>query len=59
MRTQFSEEFIPIQRKRRSIPSHLQERVEGELNKLIDQKHKIKLDKCSDRQFISSIVITA
>ena len=31
---------------------HLQERVEGELNKLMDQK----LDKCSDRKFISSIV---
>ena len=40
------------------IPIHLQERVEVELNKLIDQKHIIKLDKCSDRQFISPIVIT-
>ena len=59
MRTQFSKEFIPIQRKSQRIPSHLQERVEGELNKLIDQKHIIKLDKCSDRQFISPIVITA
>ena len=32
--------------------------MERELNKLIDQKHIIKLDKCSDRQFISPIVIT-
>ena len=40
------------------IPVHLQERVKKELNKLIDQKHIIKLDKCSDRQFNSPIVIT-
>ena len=58
MKTQFIKEFVPIQQKGRHIPIHLQERVEGELNKLIDQKHIIKLDKCSDRQFISPIVIT-
>ena len=58
MKTQFIEEFVPIQQKGRRIPIHLQERVEGELNKLIDQKHIIKLDKCSDKQFISPIVIT-
>ena len=35
--------------------------MEGELNKLIDQRHIIKLNKlnkCSDKQFISPIVIT-
>ena len=58
MRTQFSKEFKPIQQKGRPIPINLQERVETELNKLIDQKHIIKLDKCSDQQFISPIVIT-
>ena len=47
-----------MQQKRRRISIHLRERVEGELNKLIDQKHIIKLDKCSDQQFISPIVIT-
>ena len=45
-------------KKGRCIPVHLQQRVEGELNKLMDQNHIIKLDKCSDRQFISPIVIT-
>ena len=58
MRTQFTKEFIPIQQKGRRIPIHLQERVKGELNKIKDQKHIIKLDKCSDRQFISPIVVT-
>ena len=57
MKTQFTKEFVPIQKGRR-IPIHRQERVERELNKLIDQKHIIKVDKCSDRQFISPIVIT-
>ena len=58
MKTQFSQDFIPIQQKGRRIPIHLQERVEGELNKLKDQNHIIKLDKSSNQQFISPIVIT-
>ena len=58
MRTQFNHDFISIQQKGRRIPVHLQERVEGEFNKLMDQNHVIKLDECSDRQFISPIVIT-
>ena len=58
MRTQFNKEFIPVQQKGRRVPIHLQERVEKDLNKLMDQKHIIKLDNYSDRQFISPIVIT-
>ena len=58
MRTQFNHDFIPKQQKGRCIPVHLQERVEGELIKLMDQNHIIKLDNCSDRKFISPIVIT-
>ena len=58
MKTQFNKDFEPRQQKGRRIPIHLQERVEAELNKLIDQKHIIKFDKCSDKQFISPIVIT-
>ena len=58
MKTQFSQDFMPIQQKGRRILVHLQKRVEGELNKLMDQNHIIKLDKCLDRQFISPIVIT-
>ena len=58
MKTQFSKEFEPVQQKGRRIPIHLQERVDAELNKLIDQKHIVKLDKRSDKQFISPIEIT-
>ena len=58
MKIQFSQDFMPIQQKGRRIPVYLQERVEGELNKLMDQNHIIKLDKCSDRQFIIPIEIT-
>ena len=57
MKTQFNKDFEPIQQKGRRIPIHLQENAEAELNKLIGQKHIIKLDKCSDKQFISPIVI--
>ena len=49
---------MPMKQKGRRIPVHLQERVEGELNKLIDQNHIIKLDECWDQQLISPIVIT-
>ena len=58
MRTQFIKQFVLIQQEGRRIPIHPQESVEGEINNLIDQKHIIKLDKCSDRKFISPIVIT-
>ena len=58
MKTQFSQDFIPIQQKGRRIPVHLQESVEEEFNKLMNQNHIIKLDRCSDQQFISPIVIT-
>ena len=58
MKTQFSHGFMPIQQKERRIPVNLQERVKGELIKLMDQNHIIELDKFSDRQYISPIVIT-
>ena len=58
MRTQFLQDINPIPQKGRRIPSHLKERVEVKLNKLIDQKHIKKLDKCSDKQFINPITIT-
>ena len=44
--------------KGRRIPIHLQERVETELNKLIDQKHIAKLEKWPENQFIIPIFIT-
>ena len=59
MRTQFNKEFIPVQQKGRRVSVHQQERVEKEPNKFMNKKNIIKLDKCSDRQLISPIVITA
>ena len=43
MRKQLSEDFVPIKKKVRRIPVHLQERFEKELNKLIDQKTHYKI----------------
>ena len=59
MRTQFNKEFIPVQQKGRRVSVHQQERVEKEPNKFMNKKNIIKADKCSDRQLISPIVITA
>ena len=53
MKTQFIKDITAIQQKRRRVPIHLQERVEEEINKLIDQKHIIKFDKSSDKCFLS------
>ena len=58
MKSQFLLDVTPIQQKVRHFPIHLQERVENEFNKLIDQKHNLKLENCSDKQFISPIVKT-
>ena len=54
----FHNTFHPTQHKRRRVPLHLIDKVEKELNKLIEDKQKIKLDKCSDEYFISPVVIT-
>ena len=36
---------------------YVQERMAKELNKLIDQKHFTKLYQCSNKQFVSPIVL--
>ena len=55
---EFLKEFKALQQRGRRIPIHIQEKVENEIRSLIDQGHIIRLDKCSDHQFISPIVIT-
>ena len=50
--------FHPTQHKGRRVPLHLIDKVERELNKLIEDKQIIKLDKCSEEYFISPVVIT-
>ena len=52
------ENFKPIQQKGRRVPLHLLDKVEAELEKLIQDKQIIRLEKCSDEHFISPVVIT-
>ena len=56
--TKFLKEFKALQQRGRRIPIHIQEKVENEIQSLIDQGHIIRLDKCSNHHFISLIVIT-
>ena len=55
------ESFDPTQqdcRESRRVPLHLLERVEQELEKLIEDKQIIRLQICSDEHFISPVLIT-
>ena len=52
------ENFSPTQHKGRRVPLHLLERVEKELENLIEDKQMKRLEKCSDEYFISPVVIT-
>ena len=50
--------FTPIHQRGRRIRIHLQSQVEEELKKLEKYGNVFKLDKCSDKNLISPIVIT-
>ena len=52
------QEKTPTQHKGRRVPLHLVEKVENELQKLIEDKLIIRLEKCPDDLFISPVVIT-
>ena len=54
----FHSEFTPTHQNGRRVPINLQPLVNIELKKLLDEKHIIKLNSCSDKNFISPIVIT-
>ena len=54
----FKEKFTPTHHKGRRFPLHLLEQVEQELEKLIEDKQIMRLEKCSDEYFISPVVIT-
>ena len=54
----FKENFTPTQHKGRRVPLHLSERVEQELEKLIEVKQIIRLENCSDEYFITPVVTT-
>ena len=55
--SQISMKNLP-QHKGRRVPLHLLERVEQELEKLIEDKQIMRLEKCSDEYFISPVVFT-
>ena len=54
----FFANLTPIQEKERSVPITLQEKVDGEIDKLIKLGHIEKLEENSDKFFVSPIVIT-
>ena len=58
VKSTFHKQFTPTHQKGRRIPINLQPLVYAELKKLLDEKHIIKLNSCSDKSFISPIVIT-
>ena len=56
--THFHSPFKPIQTKGRRVPLHLLDNVKMELNRMVKEGHIVKLNKCDEDCFISSIVIT-
>ena len=58
MQAEFFKKRIPIQQKGRRVPITLQEKVDKENDKLLEQGHIQKLEERSDKYFVSPIVIT-
>ena len=54
----FFETLTPIQQKGRRVPITLQGKVDKEIDKLLRQGHIEKLNECSNKYFVSPIVIT-
>ena len=54
----FKSPLVPIQEKGRRVPVHIQDKVGLEIQKLIQEGHVIKVNKCTSEHFISTIVIT-
>ena len=58
MHADFFETLTPIQQKGRKVPITLQDKVDKEIDKLLRQGHIEKLNECSDKYFVSPIVVT-
>ena len=58
VQAEFFKNLVPVQQKGRRVPVTLQEKVDKEIDKLLTQGHIEKLKECSDRYFVSPIVIT-
>ena len=54
----FHKDFQPRHQKCRRTRVNLQDKVNIELKKLLEEKHIIKLSSCPDKYFISPIVVT-
>ena len=54
----FDSPFKPIQTKGRTVPLHLLDSLKVEINRMEKKGHIVKLSKCDEDCFISSIVIT-
>ena len=59
VKSTFHKNFTPTHQKGRRVPINLQPLVNAGLKKLLDEKHIIKLNSCSDKNFISPIAILA
>ena len=57
-KSKFHQKITAKHQKSRRVPINLQPRVSGELERLQTEGHIEKLSSCSDKQFISPIVIT-
>ena len=55
---EFFDALKAVQQKGRRVPISLPGKVDKELNRLINERHVIKLQKCSDENFMSPVVIT-
>ena len=58
LQAEFFKNLVPIQQKGRRVPIKLQEKVDKEIEKLLEQGHIQKLKECSDKHFVSPIAIT-
>ena len=58
VRAEFFENLKPMQQKGRRVPISLQEKVDKEFYRLIDEGRVVKLQECSNKYFVSPIVIT-
>ena len=52
------QDISPYQHKGRRVPLHLTEKVDKEIQQLLNTNQIIKLEKCSDQVFISPVVLT-
>ena len=58
VKSTFHENVTPTHQKGRRVPNNLQPFVNEELKKLLDEEHVIKVNNCSDKNFIQPTVIT-